>query len=264
MNLDVFFKSVRTSVFHGSLTRGQVDGMERIIAYRDENYPRLGNEQLAYVLATVAWETGYRMVPVKEAGGERYLRSKKYWPHIGVGLVQVTWKANWDRFGIKSVEDGLSWPTALHAAFSGMTRGMFTGKKLSDYIDGGKRDYMQARRIINGMDRAGEIAAIATKFLHALEAASVRIPPIPKPEVQSFTYEQFCEWLVKAINEDPNVRGALIAAVFPDEPEAVEAEPDPMDEPHDEWGGQEPDDLSLAYRGVPTYSDAEQPDERYG
>ena len=262
MNLNIFFSNVRNSVFGGSLTKGQVDGMERIIEYRASNYPGITDEMLAYMLATIYWETAHKMVPVREMGGEAYLRTKRYYPWVGEGLVQVTWEVNHRKFGGKKPGDLMTWPIALYAAFEGMWKGIFTGKRLSDYIGNGKRDYMQARRIINGMDRAAEIASIATKFLRALEAANVRIPPIPKPDVAAFTYEQFCEWLVKAINEDPNVRGALIAAVFPDEPEAVE--PDPMDEPHDEWGPQEGEygEQTAAYEKMAYATD--EPDERYG
>jgi hypothetical protein len=115
-------------------------------------------DEFAYLLATVAHETAYKMIPVKEAGGERYLRSKKYYPNVGVGLIQATWARNWQRLGIKSVEDGLQWPNALHAAFYGMAAGIYTGKRLADYIGHGRRDYVNARRIINGTDRAQDIA----------------------------------------------------------------------------------------------------------
>ena len=33
----------------------------------------------------------------------------------------------------------------------GMETGMFTGKKMSGYISDSKKDYLNARRIINGM-----------------------------------------------------------------------------------------------------------------
>jgi hypothetical protein len=55
--------------------------------------------------------------------------------------------------------------------FVGMEEGWFTGKKLSDYINGGKADYYGARGIINGKDRAAEIATYAKAFEAALRAA---------------------------------------------------------------------------------------------
>jgi putative chitinase len=51
----------------------------------------------------------------------------------------------------------------------GMAKGVFTGKKLGDYItDFDRKDYINARRIVNGLDRATEIAAFATFWEGAL------------------------------------------------------------------------------------------------
>ena len=50
----------------------------------------------------------------------------------------------------------------------GMKEGSFTGKKLSDYIGGGKQDFEGARRIVNGTDKAGTFAATARKILAVL------------------------------------------------------------------------------------------------
>jgi hypothetical protein len=171
MNRQYFFDRVRHALFGGKLSATQVDGMARILDYRDKNYPKMTDEQLAYVLATVKWETGHRMTPVREGGGERYLRSKKYYPWVGEGLVQVTWEENAKKFGAKKPGDLMTWPIALYAAFEGMTKGVFTGKKLADYIGSGKVDYVGARRIINGTDRAKLIANYAHSFRDALRQA---------------------------------------------------------------------------------------------
>jgi hypothetical protein len=53
-----------------------------------------------------------------------------------------------------------------------MVLGLFTGKKLSDYIGPGKCDYVAARRIINGTDRARLIAGYARSFQDALKQAN--------------------------------------------------------------------------------------------
>ena len=55
---------------------------------------------------------------------------------------------------------------ALAILFEGMARGSFTGKKLSDYFEGGSEDWVEARRIVNGADRAAlapEAARLAVK-----------------------------------------------------------------------------------------------------
>lgn len=51
-----------------------------------------------------------------------------------------------------------------------MKEGWFTGRKLSDYISGNKKDYVNARRIINGMDKAQKIANEAVIFERALRS----------------------------------------------------------------------------------------------
>ncbi len=46
-----------------------------------------------------------------------------------------------------------------------MLKGSFTGKKLSDYINKSSDHFVEARRIINGNDKAFEIAKIAMRIL---------------------------------------------------------------------------------------------------
>jgi hypothetical protein len=60
-----------------------------------------------------------------------------------------------------------------------MVTGKFTGKKLSDYISGSSVDYIGARRIINGTDRASLVAGYARSFQHAL--------PLWQPVARSVT-----------------------------------------------------------------------------
>ncbi len=57
---------------------------------------------------------------------------------------------------------------AAQIMMHGMTKGLFTGKRLSDYINSIKCDYKGARRIINGTDRADDIAEYAERFDDAL------------------------------------------------------------------------------------------------
>ncbi len=58
-----------------------------------------------------------------------------------------------------------------------MREGWFTGRRLADYLPG---DHAGARRIVNGTDRAAEIAALARGFEAALAAAPAA-PPAPFP-----------------------------------------------------------------------------------
>src|SRR5215204_1211369 len=81
----VFFERVRRSF--GKLRQPQVDGFNKIL----DEWERRGltdRRWLANMLAQVWRETGRKMQPVREGGGERYLRSKRYYPWVGEGLIQ--------------------------------------------------------------------------------------------------------------------------------------------------------------------------------
>ncbi|MBT0647223.1 hypothetical protein KJJ93_29975, partial [Escherichia coli] len=52
-----------------------------------------------------------------------------------------------------------------------MEEGWFTGKRLIDYINDQIKDYYNARRIINGTDKADEIKQIAEEFEHILKSS---------------------------------------------------------------------------------------------
>lgn len=98
-------------------------------------------------------------------------------------------------------------PAISYAVMSyGMRHGMFTGKNLADYIKAQFCDYREARRIINGLDKADAIAKIASTFEGILRAAQAALPvgestplvsPIassspevaPKPSVETKTTE---------------------------------------------------------------------------
>jgi len=114
--------------------------------------------QLAYVLATAYHETAHTMKPVREYGGDTYLRKKKYWPYVGMGYVQVTWDYNYRMVGEKLGVDFLSDPKklldsqyAVPVAVRGMKEGWFGNKKtLADYMTLKSSDFFNARSMING------------------------------------------------------------------------------------------------------------------
>ena len=198
MNFQIFFDDVRNSLFGGKLSQGQVEGMENII-----NYSTVSLDQLAYVLATVKWETAHTMQPIKEYGSTAYLKSKPYWPYYGRGLVQLTWRDNYAKYGLEKTPDkALEWDSSLFVLFDGMTKGLFTGKKLDDYINDNKRDYINARRIINGTDRAKEIAQIADAYRTALIAAQDPVAPPADDDLQA----RFNQMLAVALTSDPQIQ----------------------------------------------------------
>lgn len=127
--------------------------------------------QAAYVLATAYHETAHTMKPVREYGGETYLKKKPYYPYVGMGYVQLTWLANYQkaskRLGVDFVKNPRLLLKAEYAApilVIGSRDGWFTGKKLSDYITISRSDFTGARKIINGTDRAKAIADIAVGY----------------------------------------------------------------------------------------------------
>jgi predicted chitinase len=198
MNFQIFFDDVRNSLFGGKLSQGQVEGMENII-----NYSTVSLDQLAYVLATVKWETAHTMQPIKEYGSTAYLKSKPYWPYYGRGLVQLTWRDNYAKYGLEKTPDkALEWESSLFVLFDGMAKGLFTGKKLDDYINDNKRDYINARRIINGTDRAKEIAQIADAYRTALIAAQDPVAPPEDDDLQA----RFNQMLAVALTSDPQIQ----------------------------------------------------------
>lgn len=136
--------------------------------------------QCAYALATSYWETARTMKPVVEAYwlSESWRKKNlRYYPWHGRGFVQLTWEPNYVRaakeLGVPFDKDpglALDPVNAAKIAVTGMREGWFTNKKLSDYITLQRSDFIGARRIINGIDKAAEIAKIATEYDALLKA----------------------------------------------------------------------------------------------
>lgn len=131
-------------------------------------------ETLAYILATCWWEAGKIFKPIPEIkDSKRKAVQDKYWDtgFYGRGYVQITWKTNYEKFskllGIDLVAHpdlALQSEYAAYIMFYGMFYGEFTGKKLKDYITTKKVDYLNARRIVNGMDQATTIKKKAQEY----------------------------------------------------------------------------------------------------
>ncbi|MCD6387937.1 MAG: hypothetical protein J7L69_00905 [Desulfobulbaceae bacterium] len=136
------------------------------------------NPQIAYVLATTQWETNQTFEPVREAYwvSENWRKNNlRYYPFYGRGFVQLTWKNNYEKYsrilGVDMVSDpdiAMQPKVALFVLIHGFKTGIFTGRKITDYIDETKTDFVRARRCVNGSDKAYEIADLAKKFLSDL------------------------------------------------------------------------------------------------
>lgn len=163
--------------YFGTLSQSQVDGIELIVSKANDydwSYP-----ECAYGLATAWHETATKMQPVTEYGSDAYLRGLRYYPYIGRGLVQITWEANYKKFGdllkvdlVNNPNKALDEDISLNIMFEGMTKGLFTGLgynrlKIGRYD---RQSYIKARRIINGTDQAEKIADAAMAFERALRS----------------------------------------------------------------------------------------------
>ena len=175
-----------------SLTQEAVDNINLIVE-TCEKY-NLSYPQTAYVLATTYHETGGTMKPIKEYGGDKYL--SKYdtgrlakalgntpqadgdgIKYAGRGYVMITGWYNYkfagEQLGIDLINNpdlALEPKYAAEILVNGSKEGWFTSKKLSDYINDKSKSYYQARRVINGLDKAQQIADIAVVFEKALRS----------------------------------------------------------------------------------------------
>lgn len=145
--------------------------------------------QTAYVLATAYWETGRTMKPVKEAYwlSEAWRKNNlRYYPWYGRGFVQLTWEANYIRAGQElgldlttNPNDVMEPETSAKILVKGMAEGWFTTKRLDQYITLQRSDFVGARRIVNGTDKAQAIAEIARDYDAALKAEGYGEEEIP-------------------------------------------------------------------------------------
>lgn len=190
----------------GALTTPNVIGFE--LALNEAERRSMPLNKFAYCLATVWWETGKTMGFVKEANYvyphdsvklERFLRSHKpssrYYPYYGRSWPQWTWERNYklatrmwnQRYRgngptvdfVHRPDDILDPKYGVPLFFDGMEEGWFTGKSEADYIDDvdesdeeDLREYMNARRVVNGTDKKAEIGRLALIFEHALRSAN--------------------------------------------------------------------------------------------
>jgi putative chitinase len=204
---DIFFSAVRGSLFHGSMTQRQVDGMNAILDAW-EYHPRADDLRWpAYAFATTAHETGFAMWPIEEYGKGEGMAYGKPDPdtgqvYYGRGFVQLTWRDNYVRadeeLGYGTTEkdwDSLEWnpgnalklDVAAEIMFQGMDEGWFRSDSkgvhnLDRYFSDAADDPYQAREIINGdkhivpswsggIKIGNLIKGYHTHFLAALEAA---------------------------------------------------------------------------------------------
>ena len=219
MNRTAFYNTVRE--FFGKISAKQVNGFEEILAATEH----LPITHRAYLLATAWHETARTMQPIRERGSgdgpdpdsyDDYLQ--KYDTgrlakalgntpeadgdgvrYAGRGYVQITGLANYKKASaltgldlVGNPELALQPSVAAKILVEGCARGIFTGKKLSDFIPG---DYRNARRVVNGTDKADMIAVYAARF----ESALVKAGAVAQPKRQPTGNAVFVTGLVAAV-----------------------------------------------------------------
>ncbi len=189
-----FFDAMRAR-FGPIKTQSKVDGLESILAGIEADQNLTDIRHAAYMLATVKLECADEWRPIEEYGrgkgmpygasfkiktpdGREFVNS-----YYGRGYVQLTWQDNYarmdKRLGLSGDDSLLLHPeralrpeVAYKIMSVGMREGIFTTRRLSHYIYGDRCDYVGARRIINGTDKAQLIATYAQGFELVLRAAA--------------------------------------------------------------------------------------------
>lgn len=199
-NADAFYDWLRKDPMMGpKIDTEEFEGLKAITdACGAANWPL---SFTAYALATAYHETAHTMQPISEFGGNKYFTrmyditgerptlAKKHGntkpgdgpKYKGRGYVQLTWKINYINAGSKigmpnlvnEPDLALRDDVAAKIMVGGMSEGWFTGKACKHYLPttgaASKDQFVQARRIINGVDKADAIAGYAIKFQKALQ-----------------------------------------------------------------------------------------------
>ncbi|MGH7186580.1 MAG: hypothetical protein ACREIB_09940, partial [Pseudomonadota bacterium] len=105
----------------------------------------------------------------------------------GRGYVQLTGRPNYMKAGrllgvdlIGNPELALEPDIAGKIIVDGMMQGWFTARALPQYVNTSKVDFREARRVVNGLDKADLIAGLALAFERAIYAgAPVAAAPAP-------------------------------------------------------------------------------------
>ena len=173
INRKFFFDYVKLHLFAGTLAQSQVAGMTAILDEWEKKHANEDDRWVSYMLGTTHHETDKRMQPIREYGRGRGMAYGT--TYYGRGFVQLTWEQNYQKMSevtgvnlVKNPDRALELPIATQIMFYGMINGSFTGKKLTDYFNKTTDNWVQARQIINRLDKAQLIAGYAKDYYAAI------------------------------------------------------------------------------------------------
>jgi predicted chitinase len=145
---------------------------------------QLTTAQIAYVLATAEHESDSFSTLEEYASGDGYEGRNDLGNSQpgdgrrfkGRGYVQLTGRRNYASYAAITGFDLerfpiilMNWPAlSVFVIVDGMLRGIYTGRRLDQFVNSGGHDFVNARRVINGLDRADKIAAQATEWMKEL------------------------------------------------------------------------------------------------
>lgn len=176
----------------GSLSQSQVDGINFLLTNmeldQEAAYTNLTvyQRQMAYLWATVKHEVANTYMPITEYGntychnysggctykGRGYVQLTHDWnyrnmtPHVNRILgINVDLEAN----PLLALDPDIAYTVMSYGSFNGV----FTGKTIGQYIKVGTTDYWNARRVINGTDKASLLQGYAQKFQAIMEGSTL-------------------------------------------------------------------------------------------
>jgi len=160
----------------GGLSQSKLDGINFLLANierdtRPDSNAAVARRQLAYVMATTKHEVADTYQPITEFGNRNCPRYDGGCTYKGRGYVQLTHRYNYERMsdvvGVdlvanpeRALEPNIAYPVMSY----GMFNGSFTGVGVGRYINSSQTDYWNARRVVNGTDKASLIQGYANNF----------------------------------------------------------------------------------------------------
>lgn len=195
---DKFFAAMRS---WSRLNQSQVDGLSFLLDSLEADAEMSDVRWISYVLATVKHEAAGTYKPIAEFGkgkGKPYGKKDPETGQVyyGRGFVQITHRDNYETMGnlldvdlVNEPDLALDPEIAYRILSLGMREGLFTGRRLSHYIYGTTCDYVQARRIVNELDKADLIAGYARRFQTILDLAQAETPVLEPAPIATATTE---------------------------------------------------------------------------